>query len=307
MESLSVARSLQAKHKHYVVDSNKELLSLGLANMIGSFFKSFPVSGGFSRSAVNEQAGAKSGLASIVSALLVVCALLLLTPLFYYMPNAILAAIIVVAVIKLIHVAEAKFLWKVDKKDFVMMMATFLSTLFFGIGTGIATGVMLSLAWIIFETSYPHHAQLGRIPGTRTYRNIRRFKELIVENDILIFRFDAPLFFANADRFREILLNHISNSPTKLQAIIVDMESTNSIDTSAINVLENTVSEIKLAGIKFLLVELKGPVRDKLWLAGLTKKIGEENFFMSIDQAMEFLAGNNPDTVNEIILQTNKG
>ncbi len=150
MESSAVAKSIQSRHLTYKIIPNRELMAIGMANMMGSIFKSFPVSGGFSRSVVNDQAGARTGMASIISALLVILTLLLLTPLFYYLPNAILASIVLVAVYRLINVKEAKRLWYVDRKDFMMMLVTFLGTLFFGIITGIGIGVLLSLAWIIF-------------------------------------------------------------------------------------------------------------------------------------------------------------
>ncbi len=306
MESMAVSRILQKKHKDYKVNTNKELLSIGMANMVGSLFRSFPVSGGFSRSAVNDQAGARTGLSSIVSALLIILTLLFMTPLFYYLPNAILASIIMVAIFKLIHLAEAKTLWQIDRKDFVMMSVTFLGTLFLGIGPGIGIGVLLSLAWIIFETSYPHHAELGRVPGTHSFRNVRRFKELLVHDDVLIFRFDAPLFFANVDRFREILMEYINARKTTLKAIIIDMESINTIDTSALNVFADTVEEINQANILFLLAEVKGPVRDKFHLSGLTRKLGEKNFFVTIEDALEFASGISKEDAFKIALQTNK-
>ena len=306
MESLAVGRSIQVKHKTYKLNTNKELLSLGLANMIGSLFKSFSVSGGFSRSAVNDDAGARTGFSSIVSAMLVVMTLLFLTPLLYYLPNAILASIIIVAIINLIHYREAKYLWRVDRKDFVMMAVTFFGTLFLGIGTGITIGVLLSLAWIIFEASYPHYAELGRVPGTHTFRNVKRFSELVVREDILIFRFDAPLFFANADRFRELLFEYVNTRRPDLRAIILDMNSINSIDTSAISILGDTFEEFKQDNIMLVMAEIKGPIRDKMYRSGLTNKIGEENFFASIEDAVNYVTGKKSDTDADIALQTNK-
>ena len=146
MESNAVARAIQARHKNYKVIHNRELVALGMANMIGSIFKSLPVSGGLSRSAVNEQAGARTGVSSFVTAGMILLTLLFFTPLFYYLPVAVFAAIIIIAVIKLIHLQEAKYLWRVDKRDFLMLMVTFCGTLFLGIGTGVGIGVLLSLA-----------------------------------------------------------------------------------------------------------------------------------------------------------------
>jgi sulfate permease, SulP family len=306
MESLAVARSIQSKHKYYKVDTNKELIAIGLANMGGSLFKSFPVSGGFSRSAVNDQAGARTGMSSVISALLVVITLVFMTPLLYYLPNTILASIILVAIIRLIHLKEARYLWKVDRKDFLMMLVTFIATLFLGIGTGIGIGVLLSLAWIIFEASYPHYAELGRVPGTFTFRNIKRFKDLDVEDDILIFRFDAPLFFANADRFHDVLFEYVNSRPVKVKAIIVDMESINTIDTSALHILKETIEEFKNENILLLMAEIKGPVRDKFQRSGLTNVPGEEMFFVTIQDALDYATGKRNEVNSKIALQSNK-
>ncbi len=201
MESIAVAKAIQSKHKNYEVDSNQELIGLGLANIGGAFFQSFPVTGGFSRTAVNDQAGARTGLASIISASLIILTLLFLTPLFYYLPKAILASVIMVAVVGLIDIKEAKHLWKTDRRDFTMMTVAFIATLTLGIEQGIALGVILSLAFIIYKSAYPHIAQLGMIKGTGEYMNIARFQDAIQREDVLIVRYDAQLFFANTAFF----------------------------------------------------------------------------------------------------------
>lgn len=291
MESIAIARTLQAKHKDYKIIPNQELIALGLANVFGSFFRSFPVSGGFSRSTLNEQSGARTNMSSIVSACVIILTLLFLTPLFYYLPKVILACIIIVAVSRLINFKEAKHLWHIDRKDFLMMFVTFMGTLFLGIGEGIGIGVALSLAWIIFESSYPHSAELGRIPGTQTFRNIKRYSDLVIERDILIFRFDAPLFFANADRFRELLLSSKAHRKEKINTIIIDMESNNTVDSSALVVLSDLAEEMKKENIRLVFTDVKGPVRDKFSKSGLTQKIGEENFFMEIEDALHAIRG----------------
>jgi SulP family sulfate permease len=291
MESIAISRTIQAKHKTYRIIPNKELIALGLANMLGSIFRSFPVSGGFSRSTLNEQSGAKTNLASIFSACLIVLTLLFLTPLFYYLPKVILASIIMVAVYRLINVKEAKNLWRIDRKDFVMMSVTFVGTLFFGIGEGIAIGVALSLAWIIFEASYPHHAELGRIPGTRSFRNIKRHNDLEIDDDILILRFDASLFFANIERFSELIREYKTNRKEIIRYIVVDMESNNTVDSSSLVVLSDLVDELKKENIQLFFTDVKGPVRDKFLKSGLTQKVGEDHFTLTIEDALLTIAG----------------
>src|SRR5688500_16385086 len=205
----------------------------------------------------------------------------IMTPLIYYLRSTILSSIFLAAFVRIIHVKEAKYLCKVDRKDFLMMFVTFIATLFLGIGMGIGIGVVLSLAWIIFEASYPHYAELGRVPGTYTFRNIKRFKGLDIDDDILIFRFDAPLFFANADRFHDVLFEYVNARTTKIKAIIVDMESIITIDTSAIHILKETIEEFKNENILLLMSEVKGPVRDKFHRAGLANKADEQMFFVT--------------------------
>lgn len=198
MESIAVAKAIQSKHRDYKVLPNQELIGLGMANVVGSFFQSYPTTGGFSRTAVNDQAGAKSGLAAIISASLIIITLLFLTPLFYNLPKAILASVIMVAVFGLIDYKEAIHLWKSNKTDFFLLLITFFATLTIGIEKGIGLGVILSLAMVILKTTRPNVAVLANIHGTHFYRNIERFGEdVILDDDILIMRFDAQLYFAN--------------------------------------------------------------------------------------------------------------
>ncbi|MCB0618959.1 MAG: solute carrier family 26 protein, partial [Saprospiraceae bacterium] len=205
MESIAVAKAIQAKHKNYKVIPNQELIALGLANVGGSFFQAYPTTGGFSRTAVNDQAGARTGLAAIISAALILLTLLFLTPLFYYLPQAILASVIMVAVFGLIDIKEAVHLWHANRTDFFMLIVTFLATLSLGIEQGIGVGVVLSLVMVIFRTTRPHIAVLGKVPGTPYYRNIERFEKVEQRPDLLILRFDAQLYFANVNFFKDTL------------------------------------------------------------------------------------------------------
>lgn len=314
MESIAVAKAIQARHKNYKVVSNQELIALGAANVGGAFLQAFPVTGGFSRTAVNDQAGAKTGMASIISAALILLTLLFLTPLFYYLPQAILASVIMVAVFGLIDFKEPVHLWRVNRADFWMLMATFVATLTLGIEEGILVGVTLSLAMVVYQTTRPHAAVLGRVKGTNYYRNVGRFdaEHLEVRPDVLIFRFDAQLYFANIAYFKETLEDLIAKKGIALKAIVIDAVAINKLDSSALHALHDFVSDTKAKGIAVYFATVKGPVRDAMVKAHLLEYIGEDNFFMSVQDAMDHYdrdeaARQNQHPHRAYTLQTNVG
>jgi len=288
MESIAVAKKLQSKHKkEYKIDSNQELIALGLASIGGSFFQSYTVEGGFGRSAVNDQAGAKTGLASIISAMMVVLALVFLTPLFYNLPKAILGSIIMVAVVGLIDIHEVKVLWKQNRRDLAMLIVTFLGTLILGVEEGIGLGVLLSLAMVIYRTTRPHVAVLGNVPDTHFYRNVERFKDLIEKDEILIIRFDAQLYFANAEFFKERLEELVAEKGDKLKVVILNAESINYLDSSAVHAIKDVVEEYLSKGIEIAFSGVKGPVRDAMALAGILSESTGNHFFMSVQEAVD--------------------
>ncbi len=296
MESIAIAKTIRAKHKDYELDANQELIAFGWANILGTFFGSFPAQGGVARSAINDSAGARTQLAGVISGILILVTLLFLTPLFYYLPKAILASLILVAVAKLVDFKEFAFLWRRDKKDLAMMVITFLGTLTIGIEEGIALGIVLSLALILYKSSYPHHAILGRIPGTNIFRNIKRFPNVELSDEIAILRFDAQLFFANVGHFKEQVENITHSKPT-LKYLVISSEAINSIDSTAIHVLEDMIDSFKGQGIQLVFSAVKGPMRDILHHNGLFEKIGAQFFFASTAEAIECIENkfNNPN------------
>lgn len=310
MESIAVAKAIQSKHRNYKVVPNQELVALGVSNAIGSLFQSYPTTGGFSRTAVNNQAGAKTTVASLVSAFLILLTLLFLTPLFYNLPKAILAAVIMVAVFGLIDIKEVKRLWRSDKTDFYLLIITFLATLGLGIEKGIGVGVVLSLAMVIFKTTKPHIAVLANVPGTHFYRNIKRFTNLVPRKEMLIFRFDAHIYFANTNYFKESLNDLVKEKEKELKLIIIDGESINSIDSTAMHMLNEEIENYKAMGLSFALTGIKGPVRDSLDKGGIIDKVGYENCFMSIQEAVDAFDNrldikNESDNLDSYIQQTN--
>lgn len=295
MESIAVARSIQARHKDYKVIPNQELKALGLANVGTAFFQGFPVTGGFSRTAVNDQSGARTGMASIISAGLIILTLLFLTELFYYLPNAILAAVIMVAVFGLIDIKEPMKLWRTDRNDFWMLVTTFLGTLALGIEEGIIIGVILSILVIIYRSSKPHYAILGRVKGTPFFRNVLRFSDLESRDDTLIMRFDSDLYYANVEYFIESLEAEIESKGDSLAYIILNSESISSIDSTGVHALETLFKDLKSRNITMLFANVKGPVRDILERCELFEKFGNRAFFLSTQAALEAIADNHID------------
>ena len=288
LETISIGKSLEAKQDEYRIRPNQELIALGLSNIFGSFFKAYPSTSSFSRSAINAESGAKTGMASLISVLMVVITLLFLTPLFYYLPKTVLAAIIIVAVFNLINVKEASYLWRVNKLDFWLMVSTFIATLCLGIEYGIIVGVGLSLIVLIYRTSKPYVTELGKVPNSNFYRNKNRFEEVVLDDDILVFRFDAQLFYANASYFRDNLEEMTLKKGTALKLIVLDAESINRVDSTGVEMLKERVRYYKKKGVAFYFAGVKGPVRDDLFKSGLLEIIDIHHFFMRSNQAVKY-------------------
>ena len=288
LETISIGKSLEAKQDEYLVRPNQELIALGLSNIVGSLFKAYPSTSSFSRSAINQESGAKTGMAALISVLMVILTLLFLTPLFYYLPKTVLAAIIIVAVFGLVNFKEAIFLWKANHLDFWLLLATFLATLLLGIEFGIIVGVGLSLIVLIFRTSRPYVAELGKVPNSNFYRNKNRFEEVIIESDILIFRFDAQLFYANSSYFRAKLAEMVHEKGAALKLIVLDAESVNRVDSTGVEMLKERIKYYQKKGITFFFVGVKGPVRDDLFRSGILSIIEINHFFMRVNDAVKF-------------------
>lgn len=288
MESISIAKTLEEKHPEYELDANQELRALGMSNIMGSLFQSFSVSGGFSRSAVNDEAGAKTSMSLIFSTLIIAGILLFLTPLFYNLPTVALGGIIIVSVFGLIDVRYPINLWKNRKDEFILLVATFLMTLFIGLIEGILLGVLLSLLLLVYRISKPHIAILGRIKGTNYFKNINRFSEDVeVYNDILILRFDAQLYFGNKDYFKKQLYQEIEKKGPELKFVVLNAEPINYIDSSAAVMLERTILELRERGIQFMIAGAIGPTRDILHSSGIIDILGKENLFAQTFDAVD--------------------
>ncbi|MEQ9439578.1 MAG: solute carrier family 26 protein [Cyclobacteriaceae bacterium] len=305
MEAFSVAKAIEAKKRDYKVLPNQELIALGAANVVGSLFQSYPVTGGFSRSAVNYQAGANTPMASIISAGLVGLTLIFLTPLFYYLPQAILASVIMVAVAGLIDWAYARQLWRDSKVDFILLLATFLVTLNFSMVPGIVTGIVLSILVLLYRAAYPHIARLGRVKGYHEFRNVSRFDDLEVWGNLLILRVDAPLTFINIQYFKEYVENAIQETDRKIDTIILDAAPISHLDATASMGLKDLLEFLQEKHVNLLVCDLIGPVRDTLHRTGLIDILGKENIFFDLNEAVRFATTHEAGNYREYALQSN--
>ena len=307
MEAISVAKAIEER-KDYTINPNQELIALGASNIVGSVFQSYSVSGGLSRTAVNDQAGANSGLASIISAIVVGLTLLFFTPFFYYLPNAILASIIMVAVFKLIDLKTPIKLWKSSKSEFYVLLFTFLITLFIGIQEGIILGVLISLLLLVYRSTQPHVAILGKIKGTNYFKDIDRFtKDIETFENLLLLRFDEQIYFGNSQFFKEQLLERVYQKEGKLNVVILSSGGINYIDSSGMKTLNEIILILKSNNINFYMAGVIGPVMDSLFKSGVAKAIGEKHFFANTQQAFSYFFCKNPQNKIEekISLQAN--
>lgn len=306
-EAISIAKAIEERHTEYEIDPNQELIALGSANIIGSFAQSYPATASFSRSAIQDQGGAKSGIAALFSAGLVLLTLLFLTPLFYYLPIPILAAIIMVSIFGLVDFSYPKKLWVKNREECIPYLFTFIITMTVGIPQGILFGVLISLLTMIYRTSNPHIAVLAKIKGTQYYKNIRRFEgDIEIDDRILILRFDSQLFFGNKDYFKKELLKQIKGKGAALELIIINAETINYIDSSALDMLEKIFDDHKNQGLRIMIAGATGPVRDIIFKHDLIQIIGKENLFIKTSEAVNaFLKGTtNSDIQKKITLQS---
>ncbi|MCF8147375.1 MAG: sulfate permease [Sulfuritalea sp.] len=261
VESVSVGQTLAAKRRQRIAP-NQELVALGASNVSAALTGGFPVTGGFARSVVNFDAGAKTPAAGIFTALGITLASLFLTPALYFLPQATLAATIVVAVLSLVDFRIFKRTWGYSKADFVAVLATLLVTLTSGVELGLVTGVGVSLALYLYRTSRPHIAEVGLVPGTEHFRNIMRH-EVGTQPTVLGLRVDESLYFANSRALEDHVNESVASHP-QLAHVVLQCSAINSIDASALESLEAIDSRLRASGILLHLSEVKGPVMDRL-------------------------------------------
>lgn len=273
MEGIAVAKALAAKSRQQVA-ANQELLAVGASNISAGLFQAFPVAGGFSRSAVNFSAGARTPVATLVTAAVVALTALVLTPAFYHLPKAVLAAIVVVAVLGLVDVKAAATAWRVRRSDGLTLALTFLVTLLFGVEPGLAVGVAFSLGVFLWRSARPHTAELGRVPGTVAYRNLARHRDLATDPRVAIIRVDGPLYFANAQVLEDRMLG-LADERGELKAMVLDSSAISDIDADGAHAVAELRDRAADRGVLLHLATVRGPVRDLLDRAGVWQPMRE--------------------------------
>ncbi len=285
MEAISIAKAVAARTRQRI-DPNQELVGQGLANIVGSFTQAFPVSGSFSRTAVNMNAGAKTGMSSVITALIVLVALLFLTPLLYHLPQAVLAAIIIMAVVGLVNFKAVKHAWQASRHDGIAAGVTFIATLAFAphLDKGIMVGAGLALGLYLYRTMSPRVAVLGRYKDG-TLRDLRVNPDLPTSKHVVAIRFDGSLYFANVSYFEDAVLEAVSNRPEAKYVLVVG-DAINQLDASGEEVIHHLVERLKSAGITLVFSGLKKQVLDVMRATGLFDLIGQDKLFATEDQAI---------------------
>ncbi|WP_170525917.1 SulP family inorganic anion transporter [Ruegeria arenilitoris] len=280
VESISVAQTLAAK-KRQRVDPDQELIGLGAANLGAAFTGGFPVTGGFSRSVVNFDAGAETPAAGAFTAVGLAVAALFLTPLVYFLPKATLAATIIVAVLSLVDFSILKKTWGYSRADFTAVAATIVLTLMAGVEAGVASGVAISILLHLYKTSRPHVAELGLVPGTQHFRNILRHK---VQTDptLVTLRVDESLYFVNA-RFLEDLIQSRVTEGCEIRNVVLMFSAVNEVDFSALESLEAINHRLRDMGVGLHLSEVKGPVMDRLKQSHFLDELNGQVFLSQYD------------------------
>lgn len=302
MEAISVAKAVEEKEKTNYLHANQELIALGTANIIGSFFLAYPTTGGFSRTAVNYDAGAKTGVSALFSAAIVGLTLLFFTSFFYFLPSAVLGAIILVAVSKLFNWRYPQQLWKNSRQEFYILLFTFIITLFIGIKEGILLGVFAALLYMLYQNTQPHIAVLGRLKNTHYFKNINRFSEdIITFPEVLILRFDGQLFFGNQAYFKKDVSRQISLQEKVIKHLVIAAAPINYIDATAFQMLINWTEELNDKQINVYWTGLNGPQRDRFHQWEILQKNKFVFVYSSLESALNAIQGTPPSELEKTI------
>ena len=284
-DTSALSRSLAAK-RGANVDQNQELVALGTANLSTGLFQGFPVSASTGRTITAESSGSLTQMTGVIGALCVLALLSFSNGLLQNLPNSALAAIVIAAAVRLFDLATLRWLWKVRKSEFLLSLAALLGVAIFGVLPGIAIAVALSVGDFVRQAWRPHTAILGRIPGRKGYHDIERHPEAVQIPGLIIYRFDAPMFFANAEFFSDAVKTAIATRQEPITWIVLAAEPITDMDTSAAEAFDQLLEDLEVESVQLVFAELKGPVKDRLRSYGLYDRLGDERFFATVGAAV---------------------
>jgi MFS superfamily sulfate permease-like transporter len=268
------------------VDPNQEMVGLGAANLAAGFFQGFPISSSSSRTPVAEAAGARTQLTGVVGAVAIALLLLFGSGLLQYLPSTALAAVVIAAAIGLVEVTDLRRIYRIQRWEFWLSMVCFAGVAAFGTIPGIVLAIVIAVIEFLWDGWRPHSAVLGRVDHVKGYHDITRYPQARRIPGLVLFRWDAPLFFANAELFRDRALAAVADSPTPVAWLVVAAEPVTSVDVTAADVLAELDKTLHAAGIELCFAEMKDPVKDKLKRFGLSTQFGEHTFFATVGEAV---------------------
>jgi MFS superfamily sulfate permease-like transporter len=269
------------------VDPNQEMVGLGAANVAAGLFQGFPISSSSSRTPVAEAAGAKSQLTGVVGALAIALLLIAAPNLLRYLPNTALAAVVIASAIGLIEIADLRRIYRIQQWEFWLSIVCFVGVAVLGVIPGIGLAIVIAVIEFLWDGWRPHSAVMGRVDQVRGYHDITRYPEARRIPGLVLFRWDAPLFFANAELFHERVRQAVADSPTPVQWIVVAAEPVTSVDVTAADMLAELDAELKDRQVELYFAEMKDPVKDKLKRFGLFARFGAQNFFATVGEAVD--------------------
>jgi len=283
----SVLSRVYAARLRTPVDPNQEMVGLGAANLAAGLFQGFPISSSSSRTPVAEAAGARTQLTSVVGAAAIAVLLLVAPSLLRYLPNTALAAVVIASAIGLIEVTDLKRIYRIQRWEFWLSIACFAGVAVLGAIYGIGLAIVIAVIEFLWDGWRPHFAVLGRVAGVQGYHDVTRYPEAKLVPGLVLFRWDAPLFFANAELFHDRVLEAVGRSPTPVRRLVVAAEPVTSVDVTAADMLAELMDALGAAGIELAFAEMKDPVKDKLRRFGLFARLGEQSFFATVGEAVK--------------------
>lgn len=290
----SVLSRVYAARMHTRVDPNQEMVGLGVANLAAAFFQGFPISSSSSRTPVAEAAGARTQLTGVVGALAITVLLVAAPNLLQHLPSSALAAVVIAAAIGLFEFSDLRRIYRIQRWEFWLSIACFVGVVLFGAIPGIGIAVAIAIIEFLWDGWRPHSAVLGRVDGIKGYHDIGRYPQAHRVTGLVLFRWDAPLFFANAELFRDRVLAAVASSPTPARWVVVAAEPVTSVDVTAADIVAELDDSLNASGIELCFAEMKDPVKDKLKRFGLFARFGAETFYPTVGEAVKAYLRSNP-------------